>query len=84
MPTKRTVYTPIYVLRSQCDACKIDTMRTFTLKDNESPDEPFTQMERWVTLRFPKDHGCIHKITFTRQKEKGYMYYGKLKQVVKV
>lgn len=77
-------FVPIYILRSRCKACKVDTMRTFTLKDNESPDEAYAQMERWVKQRFPKDHNCIHKIKFERMVDKDYRYNTKKKEVEKV
>lgn len=77
-------FVPIYVLRSRCKLCKLDTMRTFTLKDNESPAEAYKQMEGWVKLRFPKDHNCSHPIKFDRMIEKDYRYNTKKKEVVKV
>ncbi|GAC1501801.1 MAG: hypothetical protein NVS1B10_06210 [Candidatus Saccharimonadales bacterium] len=77
-------FVPIYILRSQCQAHGLDTMRTFTLKGNESPDEAFKQMERWVKQRWPKEHDCTHPIHFTRSVEKEYRYHTKKKKAVKI
>lgn len=78
------VFVPIYTLRSQCKLHGLDTMRNFTLKGNESPDEAFTQMERWVKARWPKEHGCKHLPKFSRIIEKDVRYNTKRKQVVKL
>lgn len=76
---------PIYILRSQCVACGIDRMRTFTLKGNESPDQAYEQMERWVRQRWPKDHAaCIHEPFLSREMEKDYRWNTKKQKPVKV
>lgn len=77
-------FTPIYVLRSQCEHHQLDTMRTFTLEGNESPDEAYQQMEDWVRARWPREHDCHHNPTFTREQDKYYRYHTKKKKVVKI
>lgn len=76
---------PIYILRSQCIACSIDTMRTFTLHGNESPDEAYKQLERWVRQRWPKDHAsCKHTPFLTREIEKDYRWNTKKQKAEKI
>lgn len=75
---------PIQVLRSQCKEHGLDTMRTFTLKGNESPKDAYTQMEYYVRDQWKKHHGCEHTIKFTRMTDKKYRYNTKRKKVEKL
>jgi hypothetical protein len=75
---------PIYILRSQCKKHALDTMRTFTLKGNESPDEAYSQMEAHITRTWPTEHRCSHKVKFTRETDKYHRYNTETKQAVEI
>jgi hypothetical protein len=76
---------PIYILRSQCDKHGLDTMRTFTLKGNESPEQAYEQMERWVLQRWNKDHPeCPDEPTLIREIDKDYRWNTKKLKPVKI
>lgn len=83
MPRTNT-FVPIYVLRAQCWAHGLDTMRTFTLEGNESPEEAYIQMEDWVRARWPREHDCHHNPKFTREVDRDFRYNTRRKQVEKV
>jgi hypothetical protein len=65
---------PIYVLRSRCRSHHLDTMRSFTVLGNDSPDPMFEQLERQVVRDWRKQHRCQHHIRFDREMDKHYRY----------
>jgi hypothetical protein len=76
-------YLDIHTLRSECKKCNLDTKRDFVLKDNENPTGAFEQMQAWVVKRWPKDHGCTHRIKFTWITDKEFHYSVKKQEPVK-
>lgn len=79
----RSRYVPIYILRSTCDTCGIDTARTFVLKGGENPTQAFEQMEAHVIKLWPQKHPlCTHRIAFHWITDQEYKWDLKCKEAV--
>lgn len=64
----------IYVLRSQCDKCNLDKMISFYRVPNATPTAMFEGHEKLNKQEWPKRYKCKHKITFTRELDKNYVW----------
>lgn len=84
----------IYILRAQCEPCKLDKMitfyrpnKTYVLDENEvpqlsTPSNLYHAHELQLTKRFKTKYHCEHPITFTHEIDKEYKWDEKLNQPV--
>ncbi len=64
----------IYILRSQCKECKLDKMIQFYRVPNGRPQEMFKAHIKYNQKIWPQKYGCTHKIEFTREIDKEYLW----------
>lgn len=72
-------YLPIYILRSRCKKHKLDTMRSFVLRDAEDIKNAYFQLELDTKQVWKKKHKCTHVINFSHIIERDMVYNTKLK-----
>lgn len=76
----------IYILRSQCNECKLDKMETFySFGDGVTPTKYINQMKPHIRRAFREKYGCTHgkSIKFTREVDTEYLWDEEKNQPVK-
>lgn len=76
-------YLPIYILRSRCKDCRLDTMRAFVKKDKSDVKDAYFQLELNTKSKWKKERHCEHLLKFTHIIDRDYHYSTKLKKAVK-
>ena len=75
---------PIYILRSQCKRHKLDTMRSFVLRDTRELENAFFQLELDTKKQWQEKNKCTHVIKFTHITDPEMKYSVKTKKAVKI
>lgn len=64
----------IYVLRAQCEPCKLDKMVVFYRIPNGVISRMYRGHEEEMKKRWSKQYKCTHDITFTREVDPKYLW----------
>lgn len=72
----------IYILRSQCEPCGLDKMDTFYRIPNATPSDVIKQLKPHIRRKFRDKYGCTHRVKFTREIAKDYLWNEELGEAV--
>lgn len=64
----------IYILRSQCKECKLDKMDVFYRIPDSTPTEFIKQLKPHIKRKFRTEYKCTHKVKFTREVDKHFVW----------
>lgn len=64
----------IYLSRAQCAQCGLDKMLQYYRIPNATPSAMHQAHKKELRKRFKEKYGCEHKITFSREIVKEYLW----------
>lgn len=73
----------IHILRIRCAECKLDKMEVFYRIPNATPTEFIRQLKPHIKRKFVEKYKCTHRLKFTREVDKNYMWDEKANKPVK-